>query len=80
MKEQFDYKSIFAPYFNGFLEMKRALGFGLLKYKWKFLEFDKFFINVGVSDICILPENILPHGARLVLMIRKVLCMINILC
>lgn len=58
MSEQFVYKSVFAPYFNGFLEMKRALGFGLLKYKWKFLEFDKFFVEAGVTELHISREHI----------------------
>lgn len=58
MSEQFVYKSVFAPYFNSFLDMKRALGFGLLKYKWKFLEFDKFFMDAGVTEPYITREHI----------------------
>ena len=58
MSEQFVYKSVFAPYFNSFLDMKRALGFGLLRYKWKFLEFDNFFINAGATEPHITREHI----------------------
>jgi len=58
MSEQFINKSIFAPYFNSFLEMKKTMGFGLPKFQWIFLELDKFFIETGATDVYITREQI----------------------
>ncbi len=58
MSKQFIYKSIFAPYFSSFLEMKKTMGFGLIKFQWIFLEFDKFFLTTSGTDIHISREQI----------------------
>ena len=58
MSEQFIYKSIFAPYFSSFLEMKKTMGFGLIKFQWIFLEFDKFFLMTSTTDVHISREQI----------------------
>lgn len=58
MSEQFIYKSIFAPYFNSFLEMKKTMGFGLVKFQWVFLEFDRFFVTTSATDLYIRREQI----------------------
>lgn len=58
MSKQFIYKSVFAPYFNSFLEMKKTMGFGLTKFHWILLEFDKFFIETGAEDLYITREQI----------------------
>lgn len=58
MSNQFIYKSIFAPYFNSFLEMKKTMGFGLPKFQWIFLEFDNFFIETSPCDPYITREQI----------------------
>jgi len=52
MKE-YNFKSVFAPHINRFLEMKGAMGFGLVKFKTILKEFDLFFIENNVSDLCI---------------------------
>jgi len=58
MNEQFIYKSIFAPYFYSFLEMKKTMGFGLSKFQWLFLELDRFFSETGATDVFITREQI----------------------
>ena len=32
MNEQFEYRSVFAPYFDSFLKMKDTMGYGLNKF------------------------------------------------
>ena len=58
MNKQFFYKSVFAPYFNSFLEMKKKMGFGLPKFQWILLEFDNFFVEIGAKDLYITRELI----------------------
>lgn len=50
MSEQFNYTSIFTPYFNSFIKMKQDKGYNVLRTKWIFLEFDKFFASIGIED------------------------------
>lgn len=42
MAEQFNYRSVLAPYMNGLLKLKQAASIGSLRLKWIFLEFDRF--------------------------------------
>jgi integrase len=58
MCEQFIYKSVFAPYFIAFLEMKCTMGYDLTKYKWIFLEFDRFFVEACTTDAYITSKQI----------------------
>jgi integrase len=58
MSEQFEYRSVFAPYFDSFLKMKDAMGYGLNKFRWIFLELDRFFIETGVTNAFITSEQI----------------------
>ena len=54
----FNYRSIFAPYFNQFIGMKNACGYDALRTKWILLEFDKFFIVEGVNELHIKKDQI----------------------
>ena len=58
MSEPFNYCSIFAPYFQGFIKMKQDLGHQALRIKWILLEFDKFFTGIGAEDLYITRELI----------------------
>jgi len=58
MSEQFEYSSVFAPYFDSFLKMKDTMGYGLNKFKWVFLELDRFFLETGVTDAYITSKQI----------------------
>jgi len=58
MSKLFVYRSIFAPYFNGFLEMKEQMGFGLVKFQDVFLEFDRFFLATGATEVHIMRDQI----------------------
>jgi integrase len=58
MSEQFEYRSVFAPYFDSFLKMKDTMGYGLNKFRWIFLELDRFFLETGVTDAYITSEQI----------------------
>jgi len=58
MSEKFEYKSVFAPYFDSFLKMKDTMGYGLNKFRWIFLELDRFFLETGVTDAYITSEQI----------------------
>src|SRR5680860_89107 len=58
MSEPFNYGSIFAPYFQGFIGMKQDLGHQALRTKWILLEFDKFFAGIGAKDLYITRELI----------------------
>nr|WP_292968550.1 tyrosine-type recombinase/integrase [Allomuricauda sp.] len=49
MARQFDYKSVFAPYFGSFLKMKDAMGYGLDKFGYILLELDRFFLKTGAT-------------------------------
>ncbi len=58
MSEQFEYRSVFAPYFDNFLKMKDTMGYGLNKFGWIFLELDRFFLETGVTDTYITSKQI----------------------
>ena len=58
MSEQFEYRSVFAPYFDSFLKMKDTMGYGLNKFRGIFLELDRFFIETGVTDAYITSKQI----------------------
>ncbi|MEN6455288.1 MAG: tyrosine-type recombinase/integrase [Prolixibacteraceae bacterium] len=58
MSEQFEYRSVFAPYFDSFLRMKDTMGYGLNKFRCIFLEFDRFFLETGAIDACITSKQI----------------------
>jgi len=58
MSEPFNYNSIFAPYMVGFIKMKQDLGYNMLRTKWILLEYDKFFVGIGVKDLNITGELI----------------------
>jgi len=58
MSEQFKYRSVFAPYFDSFLKMKDTMGYGLNKFRWMFLELDRFFLETGVTDAYITSKQI----------------------
>ena len=53
MSEPFNYSSIYAPYFQGFIKMKQDIGYDVLRTKWIFLEFDRFFAGIGATEIYI---------------------------
>ena len=63
MSEQFIYRSVFAPYFNSFLEMKYSCGFDIVRIKWYFLEFDNFFAENNVKEVFISKEHIIAWQA-----------------
>ena len=58
MSEQFEYRSVFALYFDSFLKMKDTMGYGLNKFRGIFLELDRFFLEIGVTDAYITSEQI----------------------
>ena len=58
MSEQFEYRSVFAPYFDSFLKMKDTMGYGLNKFRSIFIELDRFFLDTGVTDAYITSEQI----------------------
>jgi len=58
MNKLVEYKSIYAPYFRGFVEMKQAIGYDVLRIQRIFLEFDRFFISINATDIIITQEII----------------------
>jgi len=58
MNKQFEYKSVFAPYFHSFLKMKDAMGYSLTKFQYIFKEFDHFFMETGVTDVHITRHQI----------------------
>lgn len=53
MSEPFNYSSIYAPYFQDFIKMKQDIGYDVLRTKWIFLEFDRFFVDMGTTEIYI---------------------------
>lgn len=59
MSRRIIYKSVFAPYFNSFLEMKEHMGFGRTKFQDVFLEFDRFFLATGATEIHITRDQIM---------------------
>lgn len=62
MNEQFEYRSVFAPYFNSFLKMKDTMGYGLNKFGGIFLELDRFFLETGATDAYITSKQIAAWG------------------
>ena len=58
MSEQFNYRSVLAPYMNGLLELKQAASIGSLRLKWMFLEFDRFMTDNHIEDTYITREII----------------------
>ncbi|MCP4313070.1 MAG: tyrosine-type recombinase/integrase, partial [Bacteroidetes bacterium] len=58
MGEQFKYRSVFALYFDSFLKMKDAMGYGLNRFRWIFLELDRFFVETGATNAFITSEQI----------------------
>ena len=58
MSEKFEYRSVFAPYFDSFLKMKDTMGYGLNKFRSIFIELDRFFLDTGVTDAYITSEQI----------------------
>jgi len=50
---EYSFGSVFTPHFYSFLRMKAAMGFGQVKFKVILKEFDLFFIEKNVSDLCI---------------------------
>jgi hypothetical protein len=56
MSEQFEYRSVFAPYFDSFLKMKDTMGYGLNKFRGIFLELDRFFCpsSAGICAILVM--------------------------
>ena len=58
MSKQIAYKSVFAPYFNSFLQMKEQMGFSRTKFQNMFKELDHFFVETGASELYITREQI----------------------
>jgi integrase len=58
MSNQIVLNSVFAPYFNSFLEMKGTLGFGTEAIKCFFRELDRFFIENNITDVYITRTHI----------------------
>jgi integrase len=58
MSKQIVYRSVFASYFNSFLQMKQQMGFGLLKFQDVFKELDRFFLATGATEPYITREQI----------------------
>jgi integrase len=44
------FRSVFAPYINQFMVAKETMGFGLIKFRVIFKEFDQFFIAEKVNE------------------------------
>ena len=58
MKRDYHYNSALAPYFDGYLKLKEAAGHKTDAYRYMFLQFDKFLIDVGHSEPSITKELI----------------------
>ena len=58
MSKKIVYRSIFAPYFNSFLQMKEQMGFGLSKFQDVFKELDRFFLITSATEPHITREQI----------------------
>ncbi len=58
MSKQIIYKSVFAPYFNSFLQMKEQMGFTRTGFQNIFKELDRFFVTTGATEIYITREQI----------------------
>jgi integrase len=58
MNRSIPFRSIFTPYFIGFLEMKGVMNFSTKRFRIFFLELDSFFIETNVTDVHISKEHI----------------------
>lgn len=58
MSKQIEYRSVFAPYFDSFLKMKDTMGYGLNNVRCIFLEFDRFFVETGATNVFITSKQI----------------------
>ena len=58
MSKQIVFTSIFAPYFNSFLQMKEQMGFSRTGFQNMFKELDRFFVNTGTTELYITREQI----------------------
>jgi len=58
MDKQLKYESVFAPYFDSFLKMKDAMGYGLYKFERIFLDLDRFFLKSRATATYISSEQI----------------------
>lgn len=58
MSKRIAYRSVFAPYFSSFLDMKEQMGFGLAKFQDVFTELDRFFLATGATEPHITWEQI----------------------
>jgi integrase len=58
MSKRIIYRSVFAPYFNSFLEMKEQMGFGRTKFQDVFKELDRFFLATGATELHITRDQI----------------------
>jgi site-specific recombinase XerD len=66
MNKPIPFKSVFATHFNGFLEMKSAMNFGLKASRIFLLELDRFFIASNVDNVHITKDQIsLWHSTQL---------------
>ena len=55
---EFNYGSIYAPYFKQFIVMKKGLGFVSLRIEWVFLEFDNFFLANNITTFGITKQQV----------------------
>jgi integrase len=58
MSDKFNYRSIYAPYFEQFIASKKTLGYVTLRTEWIFLELDKFFLDRNVTVFGITREQV----------------------
>ncbi|HRE68879.1 MAG TPA: tyrosine-type recombinase/integrase [Cyclobacteriaceae bacterium] len=58
MSKQIVYKSVFAPYFNSFLQMKEQMGFTRTGFANTFKELDRFFVATRATEPHITREQI----------------------
>lgn len=55
---QFNYQSIYAPYFKRFIAMKKDLGYVSLRTEWVILELDNFFLAKKITVVGITKQQI----------------------
>jgi len=55
---KFNYQSIYAPFFNQFIAIKKGQGIVPLRTQWIFLELDNFFLHKKVKEIGITKKQI----------------------
>lgn len=55
---QFNYQSIYAPYFKRFIAMKKDLGYVSLRIEWVILELDNFFLDKEIKATGITKQQI----------------------